>query len=181
MWDAELQLRLNDPEASLPYQFRILKLIQEIKNSVRIYVHRIGFDPPPINEESRLTGDLEEIENFSKIIDLEVTDAYSNLRYTIRRLEELKLSENKITTADRVRFKSAGDELAKMAIESPGMYIEALRKLRKLIDVQQYSGDELSDLQNELMQILPTKDPKPSKRKGTNDQLNILVLKELHE
>ena len=24
------------------------ELIQEIKNSARIYVHRIGFDPPPI-------------------------------------------------------------------------------------------------------------------------------------
>ncbi len=32
--------------------------IQEIKNSARIYVHRIGFDPPPIKEDRRLTGKL---------------------------------------------------------------------------------------------------------------------------
>ena len=53
MWDAELYLRLYQPEASLPYQYRALKLIQEIKNAARIYVHRIGFDPPPIKEDKR--------------------------------------------------------------------------------------------------------------------------------
>src|SRR5690606_806567 len=48
MWDAELYLRLYEPQNSLPYQYKALELIQEIKNSARIYVHRIGFDPPPI-------------------------------------------------------------------------------------------------------------------------------------
>ena len=61
MWDAELQLRLVTPEKSLPYQHRALDLLQEIKNSARIYVHRLGFDPPPIKEDKRLTGKLDEV------------------------------------------------------------------------------------------------------------------------
>lgn len=66
MWDAELHLRLYEPEKSLPFQYEALKYIQEIKNSARIYVHRIGFDPPPIKEESRLTGKIKDIKSYSK-------------------------------------------------------------------------------------------------------------------
>ena len=70
MWDSELHLRLYDPASSLPYQNRSLKLLQEIKNHARIYVHRIGFEPPVIKEqEKRLSGDLDEIESsrFSEV------------------------------------------------------------------------------------------------------------------
>ena len=63
MWDAELHLRLYDPEKSLPYQYRALKLLKEISQDSRIYVHRTGFEPPPLKEEKRLTGDLTEIKN----------------------------------------------------------------------------------------------------------------------
>ena len=57
MWDAELHLRLYDPESSLPFQYESLELLQEVKNHARIYVHRIGFDPPVIKEqEIRLVG-----------------------------------------------------------------------------------------------------------------------------
>jgi len=42
MWDAELYLRLYEPEKSLAYQYKALQYIQEIKNNARIYVHRIG-------------------------------------------------------------------------------------------------------------------------------------------
>jgi hypothetical protein len=55
MWDAELYLRLFQPEKSLPYQYTALKLLKEISNDSRIYVHRTGFDPPPLKEEKRLT------------------------------------------------------------------------------------------------------------------------------
>jgi hypothetical protein len=62
MWDAELHLRLFDPEKSLPYQYTALKLLKEISNDSRIYVHRTGFDPPPLKEEKRLTADLSEVQ-----------------------------------------------------------------------------------------------------------------------
>ncbi|MEQ9229184.1 MAG: DUF4175 family protein, partial [Cyclobacteriaceae bacterium] len=61
MWDAELYLRLYQPEKSLPYQYEAQRLLKEIRNHARVYVQRIGFDPPPVNEEeSRLTGKLKE-------------------------------------------------------------------------------------------------------------------------
>lgn len=63
MWDAELYLRLNEPEKSLPYQYKALKLIKEVQNHARIYVQRIGFEPPPVKETARLSGELKEIEN----------------------------------------------------------------------------------------------------------------------
>ena len=63
MWDAELYLRLFQPEKSLPYQYKALKLLKEISQDSRIYVHRTGFDPPPLKEDRRLTGDLTEVSN----------------------------------------------------------------------------------------------------------------------
>ncbi len=58
MWKSELELRLANPKASLPYQEEALRLIKWIQQDSRIYVERIGLEIPQINEnKSRLQGD----------------------------------------------------------------------------------------------------------------------------
>ncbi|QCK15535.1 DUF4175 family protein [Mangrovivirga cuniculi] len=62
MWQAELNLRLNKPTKALPYEERALLFIKEIQQRSRIYVERVGFEPPPINiSERRYKGELNEI------------------------------------------------------------------------------------------------------------------------
>ncbi|MDT7827397.1 tryptophan-rich sensory protein [Pricia sp. S334] len=89
MWDAELQLRLHHPQKSLPFQYRALKLLQDIKNSSRIYVHRIGFDAPPIKESSRLTGDIASVGTVHTQENREESMTYPAIRKAVERLEIL--------------------------------------------------------------------------------------------
>ncbi|MEE4173770.1 MAG: hypothetical protein V2I57_05915 [Xanthomonadales bacterium] len=63
MWQAELFLRLSNPEEALPYEYEALKYLNLARQADRIYTRRLGFEPPPVTEERRLTGELDEIES----------------------------------------------------------------------------------------------------------------------
>jgi len=64
MWQAELYLRLFEPEKSLPFQYKALEMLKTVQQKSRVYIKRTGYDPPPIKEEEkRLTGQLEDLEN----------------------------------------------------------------------------------------------------------------------
>ena len=63
MWKAEMELGLGDPEAALPWEYEALKNLKRVQQAGRIYVKRVGFEPPPLSEEKRLTGELDEASN----------------------------------------------------------------------------------------------------------------------
>ncbi|MFP2995833.1 tryptophan-rich sensory protein [Spongiivirga sp. MCCC 1A20706] len=180
MWDAELYLRLYTPEKSLPYQYRALKLIQEIKNSARIYVHRIGFDPPPIKEDKRLSGKIDEVSNFRKNEDLRKPEMYPSIRETIDRLEQL-ISQNEMPSeADTVLFKNAANELAIKAIENPGSYLITLQGLKVLSDTDRGTPKLLRSVQKGLYAAVPEKKPSPSKVSASQSEINALLINELN-
>jgi len=179
MWDAELHLRLYRPENSLPYQYRALKLIQEIKNSSRIYVHRIGFDPPPIKEDKRLTGEIEDVKTFQKINDKSQTDEFLAMRKSITRISELVADESLLVDSDRALFTAAGNELAVLAIEHPSKYLNTLQRLKWISERQQSPLQELLQVQSGLLSALPNLKTNPSKDNLFENEINTLMLKEL--
>ena len=179
MWDAELHLRLYEPEKSLPFQYEALELIQEIKNSARIYVHRIGFDPPPIKEDKRLTGELDGVDNYSKKEEIEENDAYHFMRKSVLRLEELKTLTSEITESDRELFEKAGNELTEKAIAEPGKYLNTLQGLKQLTEEQQIENQLILETQKGLLNALPKATAKPTQRTGFRGKINDLLLKEL--
>lgn len=179
MWDAELHLRLYDPEESLPYQYRALDLIQEIKNSARIYVHRIGFDPPPIKEETRLTGEVDEVANFQKREELRLPEQYPSMREAIRRMEEVKATGAAITEADRKLFGQAGNELAGKAVEEPGRFLQTLQQLKWLSETRKEPQERLNRIQRGLLLALPEPEPPLYKDRIFTGDLDELLLKEL--
>lgn len=179
MWDAELHLRLYEPQKSLPYQYRALKLLQEIKNSARIYVHRIGFDPPPIKEDKRLTGDIDEVSNFRKKEDFDRQYKFEHIHKTISRLEEIISNNEVIFEGDRKLFEQAGSELAELAIQEPGNYLDTLKKLKWLTEVNDTDINVLSNVQQELMRAIPFKTPIPTTYESASSKLNQLLLLEL--
>ncbi|WP_299256398.1 tryptophan-rich sensory protein [uncultured Aquimarina sp.] len=179
MWDAELYLRLYTPEKSLPYQYRALKLIQEIKNSARIYVHRIGFDPPPIKEDKRLTGEIKEVSGYRKTETLEQEDAYPSIRVALARLEQLISEKSDITNRDKELFKQAGNELAAKAIEDPGQYLETLQQLKWISEDIEVPLEALVVLQKGLFLTLPELKPNAVKQQQQTSEINDLLLKEL--
>ncbi len=179
MWDAELYLRLYTPEKSLPYQYKALKLIQEIKNSARVYVHRIGFDPPPIKEDKRLTGKIDEVSNFRKKEELQLPELYPSIYRTVLRLEQLISNKEVLTDEDRLLFKQAGNELATKAIEDPGKYLKTLQQLKQITEERAISRSILIEVQRGLFYVLPELQPNPSKKKVLTGEINELLLKEL--
>ncbi len=179
MWDAELYLRLYTPEKSLPYQYRALKLIQEIKNSARIYVHRIGFDPPPIKEDKRLTGDLDEVVSFQKQEVLTVPEQFPFMKRAVERLEQL-IQGQEPEESDKILFSQAGNELAVLAILEPGKYLKTLQKLKWISDSNnKFSEGELGDVLKGLLAAVPKPESKPGRQYGSDSELNTLFLKEL--
>jgi len=180
MWDAELYLRLYEPQKSLPYQYEALKLIQEIKNHARIYVHRIGFDPPPIKEDKRLTGKLDDITSYRKIEDLLEEDKFPKIRESIARLGELQEKDISITEQDQVLFEQAATELSILAIEFPSKHLRTLQQLKQIIEGLDNSAETFFEVQQGLLIALPDLDANPIKSERYLNAIDQLLLKELN-
>ena len=179
MWDAELYLRLYDPEKSLAYQYRALRLIQDIKNSARIYVHRIGFNPPPIKEEKRLSGKLKGVSSYIKIKNLEPELMFPFLRKAIIRLETLKNSRKTILDKDRVLFKQAGYELTTLALEFPVKYLRTLQQLKWLSEGKKETYLRYMEVQQSLISAIPKTTDTPKSKWQFRDEMTQLLIKEL--
>ncbi len=179
MWDAELHLRLNEPEKSLPFQYDALTLIQEIKNSARIYVHRIGFDPPPIKEDSRLTGKIKDIENYRKNETKEVENPFEALENAVARLEQFIQQESTFNEADNALFTAAGNELAQLAIANPSKYLRVLQGLKGIENNTERTMANYKFVQKGLLAALPKTPQIPGAKKEYTDEINSLFLKQL--
>ena len=179
MWDAELHLRLYNPEKSLPYQYQALKLIQEIKNSARIYVHRIGFDPPPIKEDKRLTGDIKGIKNYQKTASNSFEQEFVNIRKAIVRLDDFINTNGNYEKSDAILFQMAGNELALKAIEEPGKYLTTLQKIKTISENKMHSKLEYNAIQKVLLALLPETEKKPGSKQDFKNTINSLFLNKL--
>ena len=61
MWQSELALRQGDPARALPYAYRALEYIQQVREADRIYLARVGSQLPPVDEGRRLGGERDGI------------------------------------------------------------------------------------------------------------------------
>ena len=179
MWDAELHLRLYEPEKSLPFQYEALKYIQEIKNSARIYVHRIGFDPPPIKEENRLTGKIKDIKNYSKNETTSADQPFEAIINAVSRLEQLVHGEQEFKEDDTILFTAAGNKLAQLAIENPGKYLQVLQGLKSIENNTGRTIENYRFVQKGLLLALPSTPQVPGSEKVYTDEINSLFLKQL--
>ncbi len=185
MWDAELYLRLNEPDKSLPYQYKALNLLKEISNDSRIYVHRMGFDPPPLKEEKRLTADLTEVKTSTNRYLLDATESLPAILEVVSLLEELTLQkEPKLTNTFKKTLQHAGEELATIAIEKTGTSLKGLSLIRNLVDedlIKNNLRNTLLALQKELWNILPPQPTSFKKQSGTVHELDLKFMQQLEE
>ena len=185
MWDAELYLRLYEPSKSLPYQYTALKLLKEISNDSRIYVHRTGFDPPPLKEEKRLTGDLTEIKNSATDNSLIEQKRFLEIRKALIILEHLlDQRPNTLSSEAKKQLHMAGLELAVVVLAEPGKYLEGLSLIRKITE------DEMDErkmyelllvIRSILWSVLPIESSSPSKSDLILHSLDQQFLKNLEE
>lgn len=69
MWQAELHLMMHEPDLALPYEKQAYKYLKLAQQAERVYVKRLGFEPPPVSEQRRLTGKLDQIKTRSETTD----------------------------------------------------------------------------------------------------------------
>lgn len=185
MWDAELYLRLYEPEKSLPYQYTALKLLKEISNDSRIYVHRTGFDPPPLKEEKRLTADLNDIKNSSNPSAKQQAELYPEIRNTLVLIDKLLNSNvTLLSTNDKIQFRKAGQELAPIVLEHPGNYLQVLSVIKKLSQESMKEQELpilLTSIRPILWSVLPKESYSPSKTERSAHALDQQFLHHLED
>lgn len=180
MWDAELHLRMSDPAQSLPYQYKILKLLKEISQDSRIYVHRTGFDAPPLKEEKRLSGDLDEIKSSRDSYQKSSAAPYPAVEKALPVVEDL-LNEipGQLSTLQREYLLAAGNELAGAAIEQPDVFLSYLGELRALLDGEM-SVDKLQAVRRAFWKLLPPVTRAAGGRKNTAHPLQDAFIEQLN-
>lgn len=142
MWEAERLLRTYQPEKALPAEYRALEYLKQVQQASRVYVQRVGFEPPPIDEaQLRLTGTLTGVSNRNRSRDATLADAAPATRRALGLLSQLRPGAVDQTT--RAALEDAGRELAARAVDGPGTAFEALGHLRALLD----AGDAATDTQ----------------------------------
>jgi hypothetical protein len=185
MWDAELQLRLYEPAKSLPYQYKILNLLKEISNDSRIYVHRTGFDPPPLKEEKRLTGDLAEIRDAINPFLPPAKNSLPAIEEALHATEQMLAQKDSTITANvHDIYRKAGIEAAALALQQPGRHLSLLSLLKRLSEAPAASGFDLVTLRKNIWLALPATTDTPGAGVTQQHQLNqrlLNTLDHLHE
>jgi len=189
MWESELRLRTNRPKESLPFQYKALKLIKQIQQKSRVYVERIGFEPPPIKEkEKRLKGELEGVQNPYKNRSAEATIKYPNIREILPVLEGVRAELNpkkpvlKLTKNQHRLLRAAGSELAEIAIDRPGQFLTGLQTIQQLSQDKVLARDlpeVLTYLIKTLWQALPQDKPQPGSSARAKNRLLELYLQKI--
>ncbi len=65
MWQAEHHLMQAESEQALPFEYKALKYLKLAQQADRIYTCRLGFEPPPVSEQRRLEGELNEVLSYA--------------------------------------------------------------------------------------------------------------------
>ncbi len=160
MWQSELHLRTGDPRGSLPYQNQALDLIKQIQQDARVYVQRVGFEPPPIEvAQIRLTGKLVGVE--SRWISHRTTthDSLIGVRAVLALLDRPGGHRPELAAA----LETAGRELAALAADSPGL-LPVLGEVRQLSDSLHHGAACRScrlRVARGLWQVIPDSESRP--------------------
>ena len=175
MWQAELHLMLSQPELALPFEQKALKLLKLAKKAERIYVKRLGFEPPPVTEKRRYQGEENDIlanqvqqstfqaeqlsnqtqwafRSFLQMLNMH-TQANNRVKYN----EHVQLSE-KLNTDTLAIVKSVKKGLEKQIVKRPAL-VSTLAIVEQILLKQSLTlnncQDCLTKLAAKLTQLIP--------------------------
>lgn len=160
MWQAEGQLRLNRPRDALPFEEQALIWLNRAKKAQRIYVKRLGFEPPPVSEQRRYQGELTDINTEAQhtpnvINDTDVrtlTKAIALLNAPLRANAPFNEQEKELLSQTEVLLNSLLDETPEV--------IEALASLAQIQRSNRRTPNQCSSclprLTGQLWRLLPS-------------------------
>jgi hypothetical protein len=168
MWDAERHLMQSAPDLALPYEKEALKYLNQAKKADRIYVKRLGFEPPPVSESRRYQGDLKDIKNAIKQAASPLADAQAKLLNDAIR----QLNQWQSTTQDLAKLSLSKEQLTQLnallmtSIDSSPELIKHIATLEKMqlnpIQLKQDCSSCISQLVAQLWLLLPATVAQPT-------------------
>ena len=160
MWSAELHLMLGEPEKALPFEEEALKYLKLARQADRIYVKRLGFEPPPVSEEKRLTGELDEIPSMEKRINFVLDDTSQRLLQNSYRL--LASSWGAMNKHDFMLLNKLRDWVSSQIDERPAL-IRTQVQLETLLANKSWQPEICfecqQNLQQKVWQLLSSPEP----------------------
>ena len=176
MWQAELHLMLSEPQKALPFELQAYKYLKLAKQSERIYVQRLGFEPPPVSEQRRLTGELDDVESYQNIGQSEFNDSdellFSQV-FTLLSLNTLK----QFSPQQQQLIKRLKQRFSELAQHRPALisYVLLMEKMLLANNNQPQDCDNCSQkLSAKLWQLISTPAMGPQRRQSeylANDEL----------
>jgi hypothetical protein len=133
MWKAELQLRLNRPQAALPFEYKALRLLKDLQQKSRVYVAKTGFKATPLLPGKRLSGELDKIlKPVHRVTAEKKKDAYEVTRKAAGLLGLLKtqkpVSNEALNTLQQARLA-----LYNKAAEQPSVFLPAVSSINRIL------------------------------------------------
>jgi hypothetical protein len=176
MWEAELRLRTGRLRDALPFENEALRRLKALQQKSRIYVKRVGFEPPPLEPaETRLSGDLDDVRRPRVRRTVTPERPWPALRAALPVLHTLRrTSTQPLAPAQVAALDAAGAELARAALDAPGQHLGGLSALRRLLDAARDASaappapdDVRADVAaavQAIWRVLPPADPAPAPR-----------------
>ncbi|MCS7012506.1 MAG: DUF4175 family protein [Chloroherpetonaceae bacterium] len=159
MWEAELYLRMHRPAEALPFELKALRLLKTLQHQSRLYVQRMGFEPPPLKpDEKRLSGKLENIQSRLSEQTVTLPDAYQPVRAALTALQKAKAGHI-LTGIDLHALEQGGMQLAEAARHQPTQYLRALSLLRRTLSTLErkaaIASSWLEPIEHAFLSLLP--------------------------
>lgn len=160
MWQAEGQLRLHRPQDALPFEEQALIWLNRAKKAERIYVKRLGFEPPPVSEQRRYQGELTDINTEARHTPNVTNDTdMRTLKKTIAVLNA-PLRVNALFNEQEKELLSQTETLLNSLLDETPEVIEALASLAQIQRSNRRTPSQcpscLPSLTGQLWRLLPS-------------------------
>ncbi len=158
MWEAEKHLRTGNARAALPWEYRSLEALEEIRRASRAYVKRIGFEPPSIDvAKTRLTKTATGLASLARTAGVGGADLDAPVR------DALLMLETPPSAPRNASLEAAGVRLGERALQGEATrHLETLALLRRLLDG---CADCAAAVRRGLLAALPVP-PAPLRARG---------------
>ncbi len=164
MWEAELYLRMHKPADAIPFELKALKLLKDLQQKSRLYVQRVGFEPPPLKpDEKRLSGKLDKVQSSVNATNVVEQDNFQTVRLALAAIQRAVSGET-LTGLDIQALEHSGQALANAARHEPTRYLAAMKDLRFCLNALAEDGvapaSRLASVEHALLTLLPPAEPR---------------------
>ncbi len=163
MWQAERFLLMSDPRRALPFEYRALDALNLARQADRIYTQRLGFEPPPVSEDRRLSGRLDEVRSRSRLLSAPTTQSDTASLVTLNNVLQKLATGRQLDASDLSTLRMARQFFVVQSQQRPEL-IQVAALLEQTITLTALPADCegcLARIQQATWQELPPLEAEP--------------------